>query len=103
MAYASDAGTDAGRDSRTALVLKVAALGGFAATGAVIVLFALIVYFTLPGQYSGIDWIEATVTWISIGVIAVIAMGVNIVYARTLLAMSRFPYGFPISGRFPRG
>jgi len=102
MAQASSAETGAVRSERMAFALKLAALGGFAATGAVIVFFALVVYFTLPGQYSGLDWIQATITWISVGLIALLAIGVNITYARVLYAMSRFPYGFPISGEFPK-
>lgn len=102
MQRASSVGTDGDRNGRMARVLKLAALGGFAASGAVVVLFALVVYFTLPGQYAGIDWIEATITWISVGLIAALAIGVNITYARVLYAMSRFPYGFPISGKFPQ-
>jgi hypothetical protein len=83
-------------------LLKLAATGGIIASVAILAFYVFVVYITLPGRYSGLDTIEAAVTWISVGLIVALAIGVNIVYARILFAMSRFPRGFPVSGRFPR-
>ena len=89
-------------NGRITLITRLAAIGGLVASIGVVAFFAFVVYITLPGPYSGLDTIEGTVTWISVGMIAVLAIGVNIVYARVLFAMARFPYGFPVSGKFPR-
>jgi uncharacterized membrane protein len=83
-------------------LLKLAAAGGFIASAGILAFYAFVIYITYPGGYSGLDTIEAVITWISVGLIVALAIGVNIVYARILFAMSRFPRGFPISGRFPR-
>lgn len=85
-----------------AWLMKLAAYGGFLAAAVILAFYIFVIYITLPGQYSGLDTTEAAMTWISIGLIVALAIGFNIVYARVVLAMSRFPYGFPVSGKFPR-
>src|SRR5690348_10927602 len=66
-------------NGRITLITRLAAIGGLVASIGVVAFFAFVVYITLPGPYSGLDTIEGTVTWISVGMIAVLAIGVNIV------------------------
>jgi len=102
MKHSLSAGQTENGNGRLALITRLAAIGGLVASVGVVAVFAFIVYITLPGAYSGLDTIESTVTWISLGLIALLVIGVNIVYARVLFAVARFPYGFPVSGKFPR-
>lgn len=71
---------------------RIARLIGFGAFGGIVVfvaIFALVVYASVPRTTGGIDAIQATVTWIAIGLVVLAVVGVHIVVGRGLLAYGR--------------
>jgi hypothetical protein len=70
-------------------IAKLAALGAFGAVGLFVALYALIAYAARPTASGGIDRIEATVAWISVGLAVLALIGVHVVVARGLFALSR--------------
>lgn len=71
---------------------RIAKLIGFGAFGAIVLfaaIYALVVYASVPRSTGGIDWIEATVTWIAVGLVVLALIGVHLVVARGLLAFGR--------------
>ena len=78
--------------SPTLMPPRIARLIGFGAFGAVVLfvaIYALVVWASVPRSTGGIDRIEATVTWIAIGLVVLALVGLHIVIARGLLAFSR--------------
>ena len=70
-------------------IAKLAALGAFGAVLLFVAIFALIAYAAMPRRTGGIDGIEATVTWISVGLVVLALIGVHVVVGRGLLDVSR--------------
>jgi hypothetical protein len=63
--------------------------GAFAAILLFVALFALIAYVSIPRSTGGIDGIQATVTWISVGLAILAVVGVHVLVGRELLAFGR--------------
>jgi len=70
-------------------IAKLAALGAFGAVLLFVAIFALIAYAATPRHAGGIDGIQATVTWISVGLVVLALIGVHVVIGRGLLDVSR--------------
>jgi hypothetical protein len=70
-------------------IAKLAAFGAFGAVLLFVAIFALIAYAAAPRHTGGIDLIEATVTWISVGLVVLALIGVHVVVGRGLLEVSR--------------
>jgi len=70
-------------------IAKFAALGAFGAVGLFLLIYAVIVVAAVPRQTGGIDWIEATVTWISVGLAVLALIAVHLVIARGLFELAR--------------
>ena len=67
---------------------RMAALGAFAVSGALVVVYALFWWF-IDYRGVGIDPIEAAVAKIAVGMIFVAIIGPHIVFGRILLVSSR--------------
>ena len=63
--------------------------GALAATLLFVAILALIAYAAIPRRTGGIDGIEATVTWISVGLAVLAVIAVHLVIGRGLLAFGR--------------
>ena len=70
-------------------IAKLIGLSAFAAILLFVAIFALIAWAAIPTRTGGIDGIEATVTWISVGLAVVGIVGVHILIGRGLLAFAR--------------
>ena len=70
-------------------IAKLIGLSAFAAILLFVAIFALIAWAAIPTRTGGIDGIEATVTWISVGLAALAIVGVHVIVGRGLLAFSR--------------
>lgn len=70
-------------------IAKLAALGAYGAVLFFIALFALIAFAVTPRGTGGIDGIQATVTWISVGLSALALIALHIVVARGLFAIAK--------------
>lgn len=70
-------------------IAKLAALGAFGAVGLFLLIYAVIVIAAVPRRTGGIDWIEATVTWISVGLAVLALIAVHVVIARGLFDLAR--------------
>lgn len=71
---------------------RIARLIGFGAFGGIVlfvVIYALVVYASMPRSTGGIDIIQATVTWIAVGLVVLALVGLHVVLARGLLAYGR--------------
>jgi len=66
-------------------IQRQAGLGAFAAAAGIGALFALFVWWTLPGPGTGMDRTHAIVAWISVGGIAVALMVVHVLVGRVLV------------------
>jgi TRAP-type C4-dicarboxylate transport system permease small subunit len=66
-------------------IAKFAAYGAFGAVLFFVALFALVGYAALPPHTGGIDATQATVTWISLGLVVLALIAVHVVIARALL------------------
>ena len=63
--------------------------GAFAATLLFAAVFALIAWASAPRATGGIDGIEATVTWISVGLTVLALIAVHVIIGRELVAFGR--------------
>ena len=70
-------------------IAKLIALGAFGAIVLFVAIFALIAWAAIPNRTGGIDGVEATVTWISVGLAIVAVIGVHVLIGRGLLALAR--------------
>lgn len=70
-------------------IAKLAALGAFGAVGLFVALFALIAYAATPRANGGIDWTQATVAYIAVGLAVLALIAVHIIIARELFAVAR--------------
>ena len=70
-------------------IAKLAAFGAFGAVLLFVAIFALIAYAAMPRRGGGIDIVQATVTWISVGLAVLALIGVHVVVGRGLLELSR--------------
>ena len=70
-------------------IAKLAGLGAFGAGAGLLGLFLLLVFITRPAQYSGIDEINAAVTWISLGGLFAALIIVHVVIGKQLLKLAR--------------
>ena len=70
---------------------RVAALGAFGVSAAVLALYALIAFGARYTPTGGIDHIEAAVTWISVAVPVAAIIAAHIAYARILLDYGKRP------------
>jgi len=70
-------------------IAKLAALGAFGAIALFVAIYGLIAVASVPRRTGGIDWIEATVTWISVGLTVLALIAVHLVIARGLFAIAR--------------
>jgi hypothetical protein len=70
-------------------IAKLIGYGAFAAIGLFVAIFALIAYAAIPRASGGIDRVEATVTWISVGLAILGLIGVHIVIGRGLVAFGK--------------
>ena len=67
---------------------KLGALGALGHAAAIIVLFAVLVYFTLPGANAS-QVPMAVLTWMIFGFIALLLVAVSLVFARQLREQAR--------------
>ena len=70
-------------------IAKLIALSAFAAILLFVAIFGLIAWGAVPTRTGGIDGIEATVTWISVGLAAIAIVAVHVIVGRGLLALAR--------------
>jgi len=70
-------------------IAKLIALGAFGAVLLFVAIFALVAWAVIPRPTGGIDGIEATVTWISVGLAILAVIGVHVLVGRGLLAFAR--------------
>lgn len=70
-------------------IAKLIALGAFGAVLLFVAIFALIAWEAIPSRTGGIDGTEATVTWISVGLVILAVIGVHVLVGRGLLAFAR--------------
>ena len=70
-------------------IAKLIGLSAFAAILLFVAIFALVAWAVIPRQTGGIDGIEATVTWISVGLATLAIVGVHVLVGRGLLAFAR--------------
>lgn len=70
-------------------IAKLIAFGAFGAILLFVAIFALIAWAAIPRRTGGIDGIEATVTWISVGLAILAVVGVHVLVGRGLLAFAR--------------
>lgn len=71
---------------------RIAGLGAFGVCVVLLAIWALVIRITIPGPGAvggGIDITEATVTWVSVGLVILALVAVHVIYGRKLLAMSR--------------
>ena len=66
-------------------IAKFAAYGAFGAVLFFVALFGLVGYAALPRHTGGIDATQATVTWISVGLVVLALIAVHVLIARALL------------------
>jgi len=69
-------------------IARMAGMGAFAVSGALVVLFALFFWF-IAYRGVGIDAIESSVARISVGLVFLALIGPHIVFGRILLASVR--------------
>ena len=70
-------------------IAKLASLGALGAVGLFVLIYAVIAVAAAPRRTGGIDWTEATVTWISVGLTVLALIAVHVVIARGLWAIAR--------------
>ena len=70
-------------------IAKLAGLGAFGACAGLLGLYLLLVFITRPGRYSGIDNVNAAVTWIALGGLFAALIIAHIAIAKQLLRLSR--------------
>ena len=70
-------------------IAKLIALGAFGAILLFVAIFAVIAWAAIPNRTGGIDGIEATVTFISVGLAILAVIGVHVLVGRGLLAFAR--------------
>ena len=70
-------------------IAKLAGLGAFGACAGLLGLYLLLVFITRPGRYSGIDNINAVVTWISLGGLFAALIIAHVAIGKQLLKLSR--------------
>jgi hypothetical protein len=70
-------------------IARLAGYGAFGATLLFVAIYALIAIAAVPRRTGGIDWTQAAVTWISVGLAVLALIAVHIVVARQLLALAR--------------
>jgi hypothetical protein len=70
-------------------IAKLIGLSAFAAILLFVAIFAFVAWAVIPRQTGGIDGIEATVTWISVGLATLAIVGVHVLVGRGLLAFAR--------------
>jgi len=70
-------------------IAKLAGLGAFGASAGLLGLFLLLVFITRPGQFSGIDSVNAAVTWISLGGLFAALIIAHVVIGKQLLKLAR--------------
>ncbi len=70
-------------------VARLAGLGAFGACAGILALYFLIVFGTRPTQYAGMDGTLRFITWFSVAGVILALIGVHVVFARGLLALSR--------------
>ena len=64
---------------------KLAALGAVAASGGIMLLYLGIAWMVLPHRETGgIDWTQATVTWISVGLVVLALIALHLALAHQL-------------------
>ena len=64
---------------------KLAALGAVAASGGIALLYLGIAWMVLPHkQTGGIDWTQATVVWISVGLVVLALIALHLALAHQL-------------------
>jgi hypothetical protein len=71
---------------------RIATLIGYSAFAAILLfvaIFALVAYGAIPRGTGGIDRIEATVTWIAVGLVVLAVVAVHVIIGRGLLAFGR--------------
>lgn len=70
-------------------IAKLIAFGAFGAILLFVAIFALIAWAAIPNRTGGIDGIEATVTFISVGLAILAVIGVHVLVGRGLLDFAR--------------
>lgn len=70
-------------------IAKLIAFGAFGAILLFVAIFALIAWAAIPTKTGGIDGIESTVTFISVGLAILAVIGVHVLVGRGLLAFAR--------------
>lgn len=70
-------------------IAKLIGLGAFGGIVLFVAIYALVVYASVPRSTGGIDGIQATLTWIAVGLVVLALIGVHVVVGRGLLAYGR--------------
>ena len=68
---------------------RLAGLGAFGACAGFVALFAYVAYLSRHTPTGGIMPVLSVVTWISLGLVTLALVGLHIVLAKELLALSR--------------
>ena len=70
-------------------IRKLAAMGAAGAAFGILALFAFIVWLSAPVARGGMDQTSAVVTWIAVGEVVLLLIGVHVVYALVLMRTNR--------------
>jgi hypothetical protein len=70
-------------------IARLAALGAFAAGAGLTLLFLLLAYVSRPTSRGGIDSVNATLTWISLGGMFAALIAAHVLIGRRLLEAAR--------------
>lgn len=68
---------------------RLAGLGAFAVSAALLALIVLFIVWTWPHDSSGLDGTERFLSWLGVAGVLLALMGVHIVLGRRLLAVAR--------------
>ncbi|HUF29359.1 MAG TPA: hypothetical protein VMM77_01760 [Gemmatimonadaceae bacterium] len=79
-------------------IQRQAGLGAFGAAAGIAVLFAVFVWWTMPGPGTGMDRTSAVVAWISVGGVAVALIAAHVLVARVLVKGGQDSEGGPREG-----
>ena len=68
---------------------KLAGLGALGATAGLIGVYLLFLFGTRPGTYAGMDGVNRSIAWLSVGGVIVALIAVHVVLGMQLLAIGR--------------
>ena len=70
-------------------IARLAALGAFAASGGIVLLFVLFVFITRPTPWSGMDGTLRFIAWFTVAGVLLALLGVHVLLGRRLFAVAK--------------